>query len=277
MKYILYCLWKAIVKTIDHDGVEHAGYMSFMVILSIFPFFVFLLALTSFFGELELGGHFIEIVLQNIPSEAIQSFSDRFYELKNSPPQSLLTLAIAGTIWTASSFVECIRTILNRVYEITSPPNYIFRRLLSIVQFLLISLVIMVAMLILVLFPIILSKIPEVTTLVNGYYEQYVEIFNITRFSLVFLSLFFTASSLYYLLPNAKITFIEVIPGALLTVILWVASGYLLSKYIGFYNQLTLVYGSLGSIIVTLIFFYIINMIFIYGAEFNFLLSKRHD
>lgn len=277
MKHFLHCLWRAIIKTVDHDGVEHAGYMSFMVILSIFPFFVFLLALTSFFGELELGGRFIEIVLDNIPNEASQSFKNRIYELQNSPPQSLLTLAIAGTIWTASSFVECIRTILNRVYEIKSPPNYIFRRLLSILQFLLISLVIMAAMLLLVLFPIALAKVPEIASLVNGYFDEYKEILGVTRYLLLYLSLFFTASSLYYLLPNAKITFSEVVPGALLTVILWIASGHLLSKYIVYYNQLTLVYGSLGSIIVTLIFFYIINMVFIYGAEFNFLLNKKHD
>lgn len=277
MKHTLSCLYKAIVKTIDHDGVEHAGYMSFMVILSIFPFFVFLLALTSFFGDLELGGRFIEIVLDNIPSEAVDSFRDHIYELRNSPPQSLLTLAVAGTIWTASSFVECTRTILNRVYEIKSPPNYIFRRLLSIMQFLLISMAIMMAMLLFVLFPIALAKLPEIADLINGYFDEYAEFFSTTRYILLFLSLFFTASLLYYLLPNVKITFIEVAPGALLTVILWVASGYLLSKYIRFYNQLTLVYGSLGSIIVTLIFFYIINIVFIYGAEFNFLLRKKHD
>lgn len=277
MKHTLYCLWQAIVKTIDHDGVEHAGYMAFIMILSIFPFFVFLLALTSFFGELELGGRFIQIVLENIPNEATQSFKYRIYELQNSPPQSLLTLAIAGTIWTASSFVECIRTILNRVYEIKSPPKYIFRRLLSIVQFLLISLVIMFAMVLLVFVPIIISKIPEISLLINGYFDEYKEILYVTRYILVFLSLFFTVSALYYLLPNAKITFVEVMPGAALTVILWIGSGYLLSKYIRFYNQLTLVYGSLGSIIVTLIFFYIVNMLFIYGAEFNFLLRKKHD
>ena len=277
MKYTIYCLWKAIIKTVDHDGVEHAGYMSFMVILSIFPFFVFLLALTSFFGELELGAKFIQILLQNIPDEATQSFKDRIYELQNSPPQSLLTLAVAGTIWTASSFVECIRTILNRIYEIKSPPNYIFRRLLSILQFLLISLVIMLAMLLLVLAPIALSKLPELVILLNGYLEEYAPFFNLIRYLLLFAVLFLTVSSLYYLLPNVKITFIEVMPGALLTVVLWIASGYLLSKYIKFYNQLTLVYGSLGSIIVTLIFFFITNVLFIYGAEFNFLMSRKHD
>jgi membrane protein len=104
--------------------------------------------------------------------------------------------------------------------------------------------------------------------------SNYVGYINIIRYSVVLFILFFGASALYYIIPNAKMTFKEVAPGAALTVILWVISGYLLSKYIIYYNQLTIVYGSLGSIILTLLFFYIINMIFIYGAEFNYLLNQ---
>jgi membrane protein len=257
------------VKTIEHDGVEHSGYMSFMILVSIFPFFVFLLALTSFFGASELGQNFIEIALKNMPSHSIDSIQSHIGQISNSPPQSLLTLAVGGTLWTASSFVECLRTILNRVYGITSPPNYIFRRLLSIAQFLLISLVISAVMLMLVIIPVLFAKIPDFTVLI----EKYTDFLGAIRYAFIFASLFLTSCSLYYIIPNAKIKFVEVIPGALLTVILWTISGYLLSKYIIYYNQLNIVYGSLGSVIVTLIFFYIINVIFIYGAEFNYLLS----
>lgn len=275
MKYILHSLWDAIVKTVDHDGVEHAGYMSFMVILSLFPFFIFMLALTSFFGASELGQNFIEFMVQNIPDEAVESFMSRIEEISNSPPQSLLTLAVAGTIWTASSYVECLRTILNRVYEIRNPPNYIFRRLLSVVQFLIISLAISAVMFILVLVPFVVGKIPVLVKLMNGHLQQYGMILNWTRNSLVFFALFLTASSLYYIVPNARISFMEVTPGAALCVVLWAISGSLLSKYIKYYNQLSLVYGSLGSVIITLLFFFVVNMIFIYGAEFNYLLKKR--
>jgi len=258
----------AVVKMIDHDGVEHSGYMSFMVLLTIFPFFVFILAFTSFFGASELGEKFVSLALDNMPTHSIDSIKSRISELMKAPPQGLMTLAIVGTIWTSSSFVECLRTILNRVYEITSPPNYIFRRLLSITQFLLISLVISLAMLLLIIIPIGLAKIPQFMELIEGYQS----ILNAARYSMIFLSLLLSVCALYYIIPNAKLKFVAVIPGALLTVILWVVSGYLLSTYIVYYNQLNIVYGSLGSIIVTLIFFYIVNMIFIIGAEFNYLM-----
>ena len=271
MKRIIICLYKAAVRTIEDDGVEHSGYMSFMVLLSIFPFLVFFLALTSFLGASELGDNFINLILENMPAHSIDSIKTRVKELAYTPPQRLMTLAIVGSIWTASSFVECLRTILNRVYEIKSPPAYIRRRLLSILQFLIISILITFAMFLLIVIPIGLAKIPAILSLIEGYEH----ILNFIRYFLILGSLFIGSSSLYYIIPNVQLKFTDVIPGALLTVFLWVICGYLLSKYIVYYNQLSIVYGSLGSIIVTLIFFYIINMIFIYGAEFNYL-YKNH-
>ncbi len=270
MKKLVCNLYQAIINMIEHDGIEHSGYMSFMVLVSIFPFFIFILAFTSFFGASELGEKFIALAIENMPSHSIDSIKSRINELMNAPPQGLLTLAVLGTIWTSSSFVECLRTILNRVYEIKSPPNYVFRRLLSIGQFLIISSVISLAMLILVLIPIGLTKIPSFLQLIEGYKAW----LNIARYAMISLSLFLSVCALYYTIPNAKLRFVDVTPGAFITVLGWAISGYLLSKYLVYYNQLSIVYGSLGSIIVTLIFFYIVNMIFIVGAEFNYI-SRR--
>jgi membrane protein len=273
MKKIIVNLYKSVIRMINHDGIEHSGYMSFMVLLSIFPFFIFILAFTGFFGASELGEKFIQLALENMPAQSIDSIRTRVKELITTPPQGLLTLAIIGSLWTSSSFVECLRTILNRVYEITSPPNYFLRRMLSIAQFLFISTVICLAMLLLIIIPIGLQKIPQFMNLI----QDYKTILNFSRYFLIFLSLFFTVCSLYYLIPNIKLHFLEVIPGALLSVFLWVLSGYLLSTYLVYYNQLDIIYGSLGSIIVTLIFFYIVNMIFILGAEFNYLMKHNID
>jgi membrane protein len=128
-------------------------------------------------------------------------------------------------------------------------------------------------MFLLVVIPIIFTKIPIILETI----EKYKIILNFIRYFLILILLFLGSSSLYYILPNVKLNFVDVFPGALLTVILWIISGYLLSTYIVYYNQLNLMYGSLGSIIVTLIFFYIINMIFIYGAEFNYLMKNYEN
>ena len=74
---------------------------------------------------------------------------------------------------------------------------------------------------------------------------------------------------MYYVLPNVKQTLRNVIPGALLVVFLWVSGAILTSFYLTKVSQLTIIYGSLSGFIATLIFFYVMILIFIYGAEFN--------
>lgn len=269
-------MWKALIRTIEQDGVEHAGYMSFMVLLSIFPFIVFFLALTSFFGASNLGTHFVDLIMDTMPSDATLAIKQRIYELVESPPYKLMTIAIVGTIWTSSSFVEGLRTILNRIYNISSPPPYLFRRLLSIVQFLVTNLLIFMAMFILVIIPIWIKKVPELQHILDSYGP----LFNYLRYGLILLFLFATVSTFYYVIPNAQIQFKKVIPGAIATVLLWIATGTILSNYLIYYTQLSVLYGSLGSIIITLLFFYIFNMIFIYGAELNYILqtaSEKND
>lgn len=267
---ILYTLYLAINKTINDDGIEHAGYMSFMVLLSFFPFVVFFLALTSFLGTSNLGTQFVYIIINNLPDSAVDSIKPRIDEILNMPPYSLMTLAVIGTIWTSSSFVEGLRTILNRVYQLHSTPPYIFRRILSILQFLLINALIYLAMIILILIPMILTRMPGIYQILQIYSPTWTYI----RYGMIFLSLFLTTASLYYIIPNVTLKFKDVMPGAFIAVILWLVSGNFLSRYIIYYRQLNIVYGSLGSIIVTLIFFYVLNVVFIYGAEINYILKN---
>jgi membrane protein len=260
----------ALFKTINDDGVEHAGYMSFMVLLCFFPFLVFFVALTGFLGASELGQYFIDILRNHLPEHVTEVLMPRVREIVSAPPQGLLTLAIVGTIWTASSFVEGLRTILNRINEVSTPPAYLWRRLLSITQFLIMSVVLTLLMLVLVVFPIILHK----SSLYEEFINRFGAILQYGRYGLIFFILLAWTTMFYYFIPNVKVKFRNVLPGAFIVVLLWLITGLIVSNYIVYYKQLSVIYGSLGSIIVTLLFFFVVNMIFIYGAEFNYLYSK---
>jgi membrane protein len=81
--------------------------------------------------------------------------------------------------------------------------------------------------------------------------------------------LFGVVATLYYVLPNIKQSFLAVWPGALLVVALWLGSASVVTFYLNDISNVSLIYGSLSGFIATLIFFYVMNLIFIYGAEFN--------
>ena len=264
----MHSFYKAGYNTIYHDGIEHAGYLAFLNLLGLFPFLVFIVALAGFLGEGQVGSHFIELVKAELPRHMMNSITPRLTEITSGPPQGLLTVAILGAIWTSSSAVEGYRTVLNRAYHVATPPAYIWRRLLSIAQVLTLSFVIVLAMIIQVMLHISLDTANAIfdnsgVPLTGGQIAH-------TSLALIFIVI----SLAYYFLPNLKQNIHSVLPGAALVTLLWVEAAHLLSIYISQFNQVNLIYGSLGGVIATLLFFYVSNIIFIYGAELNYLLKR---
>ena len=125
----------AIVDTVRQDGIEHAGYLAFLSIFSLFPFLIFLISIIGKLGGDTIGAKAIVAVISSLPKEAASAMLPRIEEIISGPPQSFLTIAIIGVIWTASSSVEGLRTILNRAYRVHLPPPYLLRRLISIAEF----------------------------------------------------------------------------------------------------------------------------------------------
>lgn len=270
-------IYNAINNLINHDGVEHAGYMAFISLLSFFPFLVFLMAFTSFMGSSAHGIEIVNLLLNNLPVDLISSIRPRIEEIVNGPPSSLLTISILGVVWTSSSTLEGLRTILNKIYKVNSPPAYLLRRSLSILQFLIIIFILVFATFIFLLFPMIfeeLSSVKYVKDVIQYIPEIFAPIWDNLRHLLFILTLFLAVMYLYYIIPNTKLSLRSLIPGSLLVVILWILSGFLLSKYVYEFTQVNFVYGSLAGVITTMLFFYILHIIFIFGAEVNNILDR---
>lgn len=260
-------LYRAGDNLVENDGIELAGYLTFLALLALFPFLVLIVATAGFLGQGSLGTQFIELMVSHLPNESISSIRPRIDEIMSGPPQGLLTISILGAIWTASSAVEGLRTVLNRAYQVSEPPNYYWRRAVSILQIMLFTVLIIVVMSVLVLAPLFVSYFSNFT---GNVLPQGVENFFISDFIWLGGGLLFVAvASLYYWLPNIKQTMFAVVPGAVLVVVMWVFGAALVTFYLDNVNQVNIIYGSLSSFIATLIFFFVMNIIFIYGAEFN--------
>lgn len=268
-------LVRAVADTIiQHDGVEHAGYLSFLGLLSFFPFLVFLVAMTGFLGEGELGLQFITWVRNNLPGDVVEALLPRIDEIISGPSQGLLTLSMLAALWTASSAVEGYRTILNRAYRVGTPPAYIWRRLLSIGQLLIFTSFIILGMLVLVLTPLIVRNVGMLLGLPEIYAVLVAWETELRLFSM--LLVFMLIAAMYFVLPNIRQGLSDVLPGAIITMAGWAGAVWGLRFYLDNIAQVNIIYGSLGGIIVALLFFYILNVIFIFGAEFNYHLMREH-
>jgi membrane protein len=280
-KRIYRCVYRAVDDTIKHDGVEHSGYFAFLAVLSLFPFLVFFFSVMGVLGETQTGVRLIDLILNNdvVPSHFLDALRPRINEIVSGPPQGLLTVAIIGAVWTASSGVEGLRTILNRAYRVSTPPAYIFGRLVSILQFLILTAILLFVTMMFIVLPnlwsLALQSLPieEVAAFLDEY-VAYDHIWGWFRYVLAIATLTAFVVITYKNIPNTKQSVKALLPGSLTVVVLWFAAGSLLSTYLSRFDQVNIIYGSLGGFIASLLFFYIAAMILIFGAELNYALER---
>jgi membrane protein len=233
-------------------------------------------------SQTDYGREFINILLDSLPDDFINTLKPRMYEIIAGPPASLLTLSVLGTIWSSSSYLEAFRTVLNRINKVSSPPMYLLRRLNSILLFLLFTTIIVLTMLLIIFIPIAYEKLDALLKIKSVIHIENIKAIsffkpveqNIREIALI-ISLFTFISFIYYFVPNKKMTLRAILPGTILVEVTWLAIGNLLSSFLQGYQQFNFVYGGLAGTIVSMIFFFIINVTFIYGAELNFLLQKK--
>ena len=261
------CVSLALMDFRNHDGMEYAGYLSFIVLLSMFPFLVFFSAVASsilsvFDKNQALYVKLFDVLSGELPHDTMAALLPRIEEILSGPPQSLLTVAIIGVIWTASSVIEGIRNVLNRAFRVSFPPPYVLGRLISIFQFLITALIMILSALCIVLVPVIFDAVDER--------------WHILRFVITKIMVFLTISWIYFVVPNLKQSFAVVFPGALVVTILWSLSSMTFSWYLSNYHVLNTIYGNLAGVIAAMLFFYVLSIFFIYGAELNYRLSNRY-
>lgn len=264
------CVSLAIVDFKLHDGLERAGYLSFLLLLSIFPFLVFLNALASSVLSVLDKDHIVytrlfDILSGELPHDTMAALLPRIEEILLGPPHSLLTVAIVGVVWSASSVIEGMRNILNKALRVSVPPPYVLGRMFSILQFLVIVIAMIFSFLSIKLIPIL--------------FDTGESRWEILRFIMSKLVLFVSIAWIYFMVPNQKQSIFAVFPGAAAVTVLWSLSSTAFSWYLSNFHVLKTIYGNLTGVIASLIFFYILSIFFIYGAELNyrFSYSSAHE
>lgn len=270
LRKTLLCLYDSYLDFSNHNGFEYAGYLTFLLILSICPFLIILINLGGklalvFMENEKIVGDYLHIMLSYIPENIIEFLKPRVYEIISGPSESLIKFSILSTIWTSSSIIEGMRTILNRANRVSFSVNYFYRRILSVLHFLVIICIMVVAIISINILPLIFHILHE-----NQEFSFLHNFGHLMQFLLNLLIIFVCTSCFYIIIPNISVSFREVLPGTFFLFSFSVIITKLLTFYISnFYLQINLTYGSLAGIIIVMLFFYLLSIGFIFGAEFN--------
>jgi membrane protein len=247
------------------EGMELSGYIAFSAFLSLFPFLIFLAALASFLGTGETAQEIIEAMFRFMPEDVAETLAPAVREVIGARQGGLLTFGILATLWFASNGVEALRTGLNRAYGVTEQRALWWLRLQSMAFVIGGGLIILFLSLAVILGPLVWRVLgPTVDQLLETRL-----VFGTARYVVAAVLLLGSLLLLHRWLPNTRQAFTRILPGVCATTLLWLGGAALFSWYVGHLADYAAFYGSLGGVAITLMFFYVTAVVFIFGAELN--------
>ena len=262
---------KRVAVGVYNDGFIHAGNLAFLALLSLFPFFIVAAAIASLFGGGPETADAISSVLSQLPPEVAETLNGPVEEVLTARTGPLLWFGALVGLWTAGSFVETIRDILRRAYGIKyNAPFWNYR--LGSLAFILVAVILLFT----ALTATVILK--SVQTAVEVWFPLAGEIGDLASLFRIIpgITLFGTIYALFYTLTPKRYRKwgCRKWPGALVVTLWWMATVELLPAALGLFGGYDLTYGSLAGVTVVLLFFFIIGLGVVMGAELNAALAE---
>ncbi len=260
----------AAVHMLRDDGMMIAGHLAFLSLLTLFPFFIFLISTAGFFGQTELGARFVDLILGAMPPEVNSVLAAPVAQVIEDPGHGILTFSAVFAAWTASAGIEGARAAVNRAFGLREALPFWRTRLESLLLIIISPGLVIMVMAILVVLPVIWA---EVRNFVDIPFTDNLDWASIRALIMLIITLQ-TVFGLFYILPARKMTIAGALPGALLVTAAWLLIGSLFSNVVGRLGQHAVVYAGLANIVVTLLFFYVLAVAFVFGAEINAAIAR---
>jgi membrane protein len=247
------------------DGFMVAGYMSFTALLAIFPFMIVVAAFMSFLGTEDDLNRIVELMFDTLPKEVAQTLEPAVAEVVVGRQTGFLTFGILTTLWAASNGIEAVRLAFNRAYNVEHIRSFVVRRLQNFAFVLLAGLMVPLMSFLIVLAPLVWRA----ASIWVDFGLTFHLFFIVVRYGIAILALFATLLVLHLWLPNHGQHLRDVLPGVVFTVVLFILAGTGFSVYLSDFSNYSVTYGSMASVVIALMFFYLTSVIVILGAYVN--------
>ena len=263
-------VWAVVARVVGGtwgDGFMLAGNLAYLSLLTLFPFFIVVATIAGAFGRTGDGMHAIGALLRTVPPDVGALIAKPVKEVIAARSQrGLLTLGIVVTLWTVSGFIETIREIVRRAYGTTSSRPVWEYRLGAV------ALIIGAVALMLLAFAVqvMLTAIEQFVIEVLPIRVDVIHLVGLGRIAPA-LALFTALWGIFYVLTPKQIRSqgCPTWPGPVLITFVWIGTTMLLPVILGLFGGYNLTYGSLAGVIVALLFFYIIGLALVVGAQLN--------
>ena len=253
----------------DDNVFNGAAALAFYLTLAIFPALIFVMAVIPYLPIKDVDQAIMDSLGQALPRDAYELVAGVVREVTSNRRGGLLSFGLLATLWAASAGMYAIMQQLNITYDVKEARNFIRARATAIMLSLLFGLLVIGAFSLIVLG----GRIEDWIGNRFGFADALVTFFAVFRWIVIVLALLLGFAIIYYVGPNVEQKFKFITPGSLLGVTLLIIVSLGFSLYIRNFADYSATYGSIGAVIILMLWLYIAGLVILLGSEINALIE----
>ncbi|MCV0394405.1 MAG: YihY/virulence factor BrkB family protein [Rhizobiaceae bacterium] len=255
------------------DGWSMASHLAISALMALFPFLIFATALASFLGAKAFADTAVHLVFDTWPQQIAEPIAREVTNVLTIQRGDFLTFSIILAAIFASNGIEALRVSLNRAYRVTETRSFLFRRFQSFAFVFIATIGFLAISLLLVLAPLVASIARQH---LEGI-EPYMGTITFWRYMIASSVIVLGLVAVHFWLPAGKRRLTHIWPGIVFTLIAWIAGSSIFAAYLNQFSTYVSTYAGLASVMIAVIFLYIVSAIFILGGELNAAIRRYRE
>ncbi|HZI18026.1 MAG TPA: YihY/virulence factor BrkB family protein [Pyrinomonadaceae bacterium] len=255
-------------ETLDDDILGRAAQLSYFFLLALFPALLFLTAVLGLVAgeDSQIRQNLFGYLGAVLPSSAYDLVTEGVESAIEQSGGAKISFGILATLWAASNGMGAISQTLNVTYDVEETRPFWKTRLTAILLTLALG-VLIIAALVLVLYG---HDLGEWVARAFGLGTVFEVAWKVIQWPIVFAFITFAFGLIYYFAPDIKDPAWKwITPGAVIGVLLWLAISFGFKLYLSYFNSYSATYGTLGAVIVLMLWFYFTGVAILLGGEIN--------
>lgn len=263
---------KELLQEAKEDDISNgAAVLAYYLMLSIFPAMIFVMAVIPYLPIAHVDQAIMDLLREALPKSAADMFTGVVREVVGQQRGGLLSFGLVGALWAASSGMYAVMQQLNITYDVKESRGFVKARLIAI------ALSVLFAVLVLGGFSLIVlgGEIQGWLGSRFGFSQALLTFFVIFRWVVIVLGLLLAFALTYYLAPDVKQRFTFITPGSVLgaAVLILASAGF--AWYARNFGHYSATYGSIGAVIILMLWLYIVGLVVLGGSEINALIEHH--
>ena len=263
-------LTRLITSIIRNDFYGRAAEMGFMLVLGIFPFMLFLMAIFGWMGNKSYMDPILLFLSNIIPEQAMNLILTLLSEVMIFDHGGIMAIiGFCVTVILSTNSVAVILKGLNTAYNVEETRNFVYTRILSFVMFIVYTLILFLSINLIVFGKVLINFAVNYMGLSN--FGEFILL--TLRWPVAFCALYLMAFLSYYILPdlkgNEKFKRTSALAGSLFFCTFWLLGSWGFSIYVNNLRTYNFVYGIIGAFIVLMVWLYYTSILILVGGEIN--------